>query len=291
MIGRNLARTLVCAFTACLLLGGSTFAQTLYVASGSNGVNGTLYTMNPATGVTTPVGPLVDAAGLAYGLTGMAFSPTTGVLYGSTANLSPNSPGFLVTINPATAQVTVIGDIFPGAGGSAADISFGPTGTLYGWQSNGQHTLLNINTATGQGAAIGVGEGVGVFGGGGLAVRWTDGAGFCTPDGNTAVNPTFRSVNLVTGTTAVIGIYGIQQAMVAMDFNNASALYGLVSDNALVTSTTLVTINPATGVATVVAPTTASDLDAMAFQRSIPEPATLGVLGLGLLILGGRRRA
>jgi hypothetical protein len=240
--------------------------------------------------VTTPVGPLTDVAGAAYGLTGMAFNPTTGVLYGSTANASPSSPGFLVTINPANARVTVVGDIFPGVGGSAADISFAPNGTLYGWQSNGNHTLLSINTATGAGTAIGAGLGAAVFGGGGLAIRPSDSAAFVTPDGNTAAQPTFRSVNLGTGVTTVIGPYGFANAMVAMDFNNAGTLYGMTSDNGVPALTSLVTINPVTGVATLVAPTTAGDLDAMAFQRAIPEPATLGMLGVGVLGALARRR-
>jgi len=271
------------------MLAGSAFGQTLYVASGSNGVAGTLYTMNPATGVTTPVGPLTDAQGLTYGMTGMSFSPTTGVLYGSTANLSLNSPGFLVSINPANARVTVIGDIFPGAGGSAADISFAPNGSLFGWQSNGNHTLLSISTATGLGTPIGAGLGA-VFGGGGLAIRQADSAGFVTPDGNTAAQPTLRSVNLATGVTTVIGPYGSTDAMVAMDFNNAGTLYGMTSDNGIPTLTNLVTINTVTGLATLVAPTTAGDLDAMAFQRGVPEPATLGVLGVGALGMLVRRR-
>src|SRR5262249_19858055 len=42
----------------------------LYTASGTTGVNGTLYTIDPATGlVITTVGPLLDGAGHPYGLT------------------------------------------------------------------------------------------------------------------------------------------------------------------------------------------------------------------------------
>jgi len=88
----------------------SPISTLLYAATGSNSVDATLYTVNPADGTTVPVGAVL--VGLdPIGLTGLAFHPTTGTLYGVTTPNSSNLPLALVTINPATAQAAVIGDL------------------------------------------------------------------------------------------------------------------------------------------------------------------------------------
>src|SRR5512140_820859 len=76
--------------------------QTLYAATGSNGAAGKLYTVDPATAASTLVGSTTIGAS-AIGLTGLAFHPVTGFLYGATSNATgvPN-PRSLVTINPTT---------------------------------------------------------------------------------------------------------------------------------------------------------------------------------------------
>jgi len=80
----------------------------LYVASGTFGVQGILYTLDPATGaVFTTVAPLNDAAGNNYGITGLKYHPFTGIFYGVTRD--PTNPDYLVLVNPATALVTPIG--------------------------------------------------------------------------------------------------------------------------------------------------------------------------------------
>ena len=59
----------------------------LYAASGTFGVQGILYTLDPATGaVLTTVGPLNDAAGNNYGITGLKYHPATGTLWSFVAN-------------------------------------------------------------------------------------------------------------------------------------------------------------------------------------------------------------
>src|SRR5688500_13241600 len=74
------------------------------------GATGTLYTLDAATcALATNVGPLNDASGTNYPITGMAFHPTTGVLYGSSGNNPATTAARLVTIDPATALVTLIG--------------------------------------------------------------------------------------------------------------------------------------------------------------------------------------
>src|SRR5215471_1922142 len=60
-------------------------AAVLYAASGTFGVQGILYTLDPATGVVlTTVGLLHDAAGNNYGMGGLKYHPITGIFYGAT---------------------------------------------------------------------------------------------------------------------------------------------------------------------------------------------------------------
>jgi hypothetical protein len=59
----------------------------LYAASGTFGVQGILYTLDPATGaVLTTMGPLNDAAGHNYHITGLKYHPITGIFYGVTGD-------------------------------------------------------------------------------------------------------------------------------------------------------------------------------------------------------------
>ncbi len=89
----RLCKTLFGAGLA-LLLGFALEAKatpTLYVADTQN-----LYIMDPTTGLITQT---VGAIG--FGVTGMAFDPTTGLLYGSTNNRSVN-PDSIIRIDPTT---------------------------------------------------------------------------------------------------------------------------------------------------------------------------------------------
>src|SRR5262245_5744178 len=88
---------------AVALFAARTDAATLY-ASTAAGSTGELYILNPANGaVVQDVGPLNDAAGGNYPITGLAFHPTTGVLYGSTGNSVAGKEALFVRINPANA--------------------------------------------------------------------------------------------------------------------------------------------------------------------------------------------
>src|SRR3954471_1844635 len=83
-------------------------AGTLYAATSAGGP-GELYVINQATGaLVQDVGPLNDSLSTNYPITGLAFNPVNGLLYGSTGNAGAVD-ALLVTVNPATALVTVVG--------------------------------------------------------------------------------------------------------------------------------------------------------------------------------------
>src|SRR3954447_24168376 len=75
---------------------------TLYGATAGNTNTGDLYTINTTTGNASLIGSI------GFAVTGLAFDPLTGILFGSTSRNSI-SPGSLITINPATGAGTLVG--------------------------------------------------------------------------------------------------------------------------------------------------------------------------------------
>jgi len=263
-------------------------AGTLFGSTAAGGP-GELYILNPATGgVIQDVGPLNDSLGANYGVTGLAFNPFTGLLYGSTANSDVATAAKLISINPATALVTVIGDFNAGNAGrpaTMADIAFNPnTGGLFGVGSVGGPQLYSISLATGQATLIG-GTGLTSTSGGGLAIS-AGGIYYGSP------TPTrFGTYNPVTGTFSNIaaptlpvgGAYG------ALSFDANGVLFGLDVGSGSPPPTHLVTFDLTTGAVTDIGASVTS-LDAIAFAP-VPEPSTLALFGAGLaaLVIRGRR--
>src|SRR5205085_4413632 len=119
--------------------------------------------------------PITNASGGgALGITGLAFNPMTGVLYGVTVRdvTGGNTvAGSLVTIDPNTGVATVIGALGFDASShplAAGDISFAADGTLYGWESRSPFSLCTINLTTGALSTVGS-SGLSSTTGGGLA--------------------------------------------------------------------------------------------------------------------------
>lgn len=271
-----------------LVLISPRFALADLYASTAAGAAGELYIISTANGSQVQdIGPLNDATGTNYPITGMAFHPTTGVLYGSTGNAG-TVDATLVTINPATALVTVVGQfntgIFNTTGTPAtmADIGFDSAGNLYGVASIGGPNLYSINPLTGQATLVGPN---------GVATS-TTGGGLAISSGNlfygTPTASRYGSYNPATGTYTNItnpvkplgGAYG------ALEFDG-SVLYGLNVGTGSPPPTALVTIDPLTGAVTNVG-LSINSLDAIA--APIPEPATSALLGAGVVLLGVRRR-
>jgi uncharacterized protein DUF6923/PEP-CTERM motif-containing protein len=281
---------LIFSCVALLAISTQAHAVKLY-ASTAAGASGELYLLNPANGdVTQDIGPTNDINSVNYPITGLAFHPTTGVLYGSTGN-SPEATGYrLVTIDPSTGLVTVIGLFNAGPVNSSdvpatmADLAFDRDGNLYGIGSIGGPQLYSINTTTGQATAIGS-TGLTSTSGGGLAIS-RGGVFYGTPTSSrfgTYVSGTGAYTNIGNPVKPVGGAYA------ALAFNNSGVLYGLdLGPDSTGKPTQLVTINRTNAAVTPLGTGSLAQLDAIAFQ--IPEPASLVLCVAGLAVALVRRR-
>jgi hypothetical protein len=275
ILGRKLL-----SLAAALLAGigiqnaSSAEAATLYAAT-SAGAPGELYTLDPATGaMVTDIGPLNDSLSVNYPITGLAFNPITGLLYGSTGNAG-SVDAMLVSINPATAAVTPIGFFNAGpvsSGGTPstmADLAFDSAGNLFGVGSIGGPQLYSINLGTGQATVIGS-TGISSTTGGGLAIS-PGGIFYGTPSSSrfgTYNSGTGAYSNIANPVKPAGGAYG------ALDFDG-NTLYGLNVGSGSPPPSVLVTIS-ASGVVTTIG-TSINSLDAIAFAP-VPEPGSVALL-------------
>jgi hypothetical protein len=273
----------LCALGVLTLAAGQANASILYGATSSG--HGELYILNPATGgALTDVGPLNDGAATNYSVTGLAFDPNTGLLYGSTGAVTGTK---LLTINPATATVTVVGSYNAGTA-SMTDLAFDSSGNLFGISSSGGANLYSINKITGQATVVGP-SGVGFTEGGGLAISST-GVYYGSPipaDYGTYDSITGAYTNIATPASPV----GAGGSYAALAFDG-STLYG---DNLKPGTgggaTHLVTIDPTTGTVTDIGPSI-THLDALAV--AVPEPGAMTLLAgsavISLLTTTRRKR-
>jgi hypothetical protein len=206
------------------------------VLYGATGGTGSLYTIDPTTGSATLVHAFVGAsnASLTYGLNGLAFQPATGTLYGTTSPDSPNSGNSLVTVNPTTGQVTVIGP--SGTGYPYTNIAFAPNGTLYGWLVSGATaSLATINLTTGAGTSLGSPQpnvtvpwvGLAIDRSGAIYVAANGHAGACG-----SCSGALWTVNPANGSPTTIGTIsnagpGVSEAFTALAFSPTGVLYAI----------------------------------------------------------------
>lgn len=253
------------AATTLFTTTATSISQTLYVATGAGGASGKLYVVNPLNATATLVGNIVSGES-ELSVTGLAFHPQTGVLYGVTGNESGPTRR-LVTINPATAQATLVGTLnVAGATTGSTDISFDVNGKLYTWRTRGGPLgTVNLTTA----AITPIGSSTNGSGGNGLAF---------TPDGSLYVagpaSGPLLKVDPITGAATTVAT--LSGAPLSFDTINAMAsdaagqLYAVSSDF----PANLIRINPATGAISTVGVLPMDDVDAIAF-RIAPTVATV----------------
>lgn len=273
------------AVAGAALLPALVAAQTLYAASGSNGIDGILYRVDVTSGSTTFVGPILIGSS-PIGLTGLAQSPTTGVMYGITTNDGPNPEGALVTINPTNGSAILIGNL--GAPGS--DISFDAAGTLFVWLPQSQR-LATVNLATGLATPLGVsGIPVGSRLGGALALS-PAGTAYVSAVGSSGTLDTVNTTTGVATTGPTMTGAPTADAMDAMAFSPGGTLYAINTDRSgSPTTNFLVTINTTTGVVTNIG-ALPGDMDALAFGPAVGPVPTLSewamiALAIALAVLG-----
>jgi DNA-binding beta-propeller fold protein YncE len=244
--------------------------HTLYAASVRSAVSadtpiaGNLYTVNLANGTASLVGAIRLPGAKPIGVTGLAVHPSTGVLYGITSELSPNSPRSLVTIEPTTGAAALVGDL----GVPGSDIAFDAKGVMYVWLPLTSQ-LGTVNTSNASVSPIGRPGPAGSPAG--IAI---DPAGmvYVTSKGATG---TLDNVDLATGALQVgPAITGAPFAtqINSMSFSPSGLLLAVNTNGGNPANAKLVTINTASGaVATIGA--LPDDTDALAFSGSGPNIA------------------
>ena len=195
--------------------------------------------------------------------TDFAFSPT-GILVSATTSL--------FRIDPATGLRTSSTALqFIGGPGTdlISGVTFSPSGVMYGI-GNGNGNLWVIDPVTARAQFIGSsGQSIFAveFGPGGKLF----GAGF-----------NFWGIDPASGAATQIGRIAGAALIVALDYASNGLLYG-VSNR--ITTDSLYTINPQTGVGTLIGQT-GGNLGALA-SFAVPEPGGLVLLGIGVLAIVG----
>lgn len=243
---------------ALLLAATTTEAQTRNILFGAvgGGTLSDLFILNPANGsVVADLGPT------GFSITGLRFDPTTGILYGSTANIGP-SRGSLITLNLFTGAGTLVGS-FGIPNHTMADITFTKNGTLYGWAEAQRDDLHIINKATG--AATDVGNaGISTYGSG-LSANSKDVLYYTGSGGTGPLRTIDKATGLPTTVATLSGAPLGTGPINALAFNSADVLYGV--QGSFGGTTHLITINTVTGVITDLG-TSLNGLDALAFLFS-----------------------
>jgi hypothetical protein len=277
-----------CVLTLLLTAGSATpsWAAILYAADGAGGgpnPNANLLILDPATGA------LVSTVGrIGFSVAGLAFNPMTNELYATTAGRGPSS-GSLLRIDPTTGAGTRIGSLGLMGAGTLSDITFDPSGALYGWSGSavaGTTSLFRINLTTGMATRVGPSP-IDITGGG-LAADATGRLFLAGPASENLyiVSPTTGAVTPIALLTDAPLPGG---SLKALDFDDTGTLFG-INQTAGGLVGFLVTINPSTGVITTRGQVP-SGVDAIAFGSgsvtgAVPEPSALLLCGAGLLGLG-----
>jgi hypothetical protein len=241
-----LARIVLLLASACLA-GNAGAESLLYVTSIRTlyendvaQIECNLYRVDASTGAATLLGPMRLGGTAPVAVISLAIHPATGVVYGITAGLAGNVPRSLVTVDPASGNVTRVGPL----GQVASDLAFARDGALYAWLPQ-INRLARIDLGTGAAAPL-ADSGITGLMGGGFAID-NKGNGIIAATG--AVG-TIDTIDIQTGR----GTTGPQlegapyiSAITNLSFGPDGRLYGVNSNMGAPASTALVLIDPATG--------------------------------------------
>jgi len=266
-----------------------------HIGAAPDAVAGTLYEVNPATAAAKPIGDL-RLAGKPIGITGLAVHPKSGVLYGVTAGSSPNYRSSLVSIDPNTAEASIVGPMRV----SGSDITFSPEGELFIWLPD-TNQIGRINVATGRVTPLGeIGESTRLEGG--IAF---DGQGrlYVTAAGATGAIEMRDPASGAATSGPMLNNAPYLSSMNALAFSPSGELFGINSNMGTPARTALVKIDTENGVVTQIGPLP-EDTDCLAFVNSPrasllarQSPANIVLVGsifaaglLGMVIWMRRRR-
>jgi len=209
---------------ACVSLTTSQAQSQLYAATGFGNSIGELYILNPADGsVIQDVGLLNDAQGKNYGLTGLRYDASSGILYGITGS-SLTSPNSLVIVDRNTAQVTYVGGPFSSR---LSDIAIDPFTFIMFAVSGSSKYFYTVDKLTG--IAIRIGDTtLPPKRGGGLAEN-SRGVVYGTND------KTLYTYDKITGIATAVGDLNLASYVDALAFSPSNALYGIEGGGTVMT--------------------------------------------------------
>lgn len=241
-------------------------AQTLYITTAqgslqSNDEIGKLYVADPGTALATLVGPLRIRDGGAYvGVAALAVHPRSGALYGITGGrgLRPS----LATIDPRSGEVTLVGALDH----TASDITFDSAGTMYIWLTD-LNQLGTVDLGTGAVTSIGPSSSIPGGNAGGIAI---DERGIAHIAATTAVGTldSFDTRGKLRTVGPVLSGAPYLSAIRSLAFSPSGILYGVNSNLAVPAKTALVTIDPASGLISLVG-ALPDDSDGLAFSPDV----------------------